>query len=456
MKTQRHFLRQLENRVWLYALGVVFRVLLELSYKDFVFPLYEYAGFSMVDNPGKYIESWVLYIGILLFLPARAKKPSDYLICLAFFVFMAPLFVFYGFADASRWVLYYVLIQYAIVSLVRMGRSIPVRVVKKGPSLALGVSITGIIVATAWMIHSVGFSSFNLDLDAVYDFREDANNTIYTGVLGYVVVWATTVCGPFILMFALRDRRYPLVLGIFLLHVLWFGISSHKSVLFYPVLVVFLYALFRYSRALSLVPMGLSLVVIISLISYYATESLFLSGMFVRRVFFVPSHLTFTYFEFFDKNSFIYWSNSFLSWLIPYPYDESAALVIGNYLNDPTLWANNSFFSTGYMHAGLMGVVIYGLVAGAALKILDSLMAKGVPLWMSLSVVIVPFYSLFTSSDLTTTLLTHGLGFGIFMLYLMGQTDRTHEVGPKMSVGSQSLVGLAGGATAATPLQATP
>lgn len=452
MKLLRRSIQNLESPLWLYAIAVIFRAVLEISYEDFVASIYEYAGFSLDRNPVKYLESWVLYVGVLLFLPATARRPSDYLMCLAFFAFLAPLLVFYGLSDASRWVLYFVLIQYALMSLVRQGRQFHVVAIKNGPAMALTVTITGIVVATAWMIFSVGLSNFNLDLDAVYEFREDANIAIYTGALGYVVVWASAVCGPFVLMLALRRRRYVVAVGIVLLHIFWFGMTSHKSLLFYPLLVVFLYILFRYSRALSLVPIGMSLIVMISLINYYATESLFLSGMLVRRVFFVPAHLTFSYFEFFADNSFVWWSNSFLSWLIQYPYGESVATVIGHHVaSDSSLWANNSFFSTGYMHAGLIGVVIYGLAAGGLMRILDSVASRNVPTWMSLSVVIVPFYSLFTSADLTTTLLTHGLGFGLVVLYLMRRPRMVNRSAPKAMRDLHPSVRDADGAVSVVP-----
>lgn len=415
------FIKLLETKYMLCGLGIFFRLALELSYIDFVSPIYEYAGFELIENNIKYVESWVLYILILLVLPARSERPSDYLMCISFFSFMAPLLVFYSFADPARWILYLVVLQYLIISAVRAGHhSIRILAPRNGPQIATSICVIVIVSATLWMLSTVGLSNFNLDLDAVYDFREQANDAIYSGVMGYVVVWATTVAGPFILMIALRDKRRILTIGVICLHILWFGISSHKSVLFYPTLVLSLYTLFKYSRAMAVIPSGMTLVVSISLIAFYVTESLFLSGMFIRRVYFVPSHLTFTYFDFFSTNSFVYWSNSFLSWLINYPYTESVALVIGNHLNDSTLWANNSFFATGYMHAGVLGVIIYGITAGLIMKILDSSMSQGTPIWMALSTVIIPFNSLFTSADLTTTLLTHGLGFGLFILYLMG------------------------------------
>ncbi len=427
MKFLPKAIQLLESRWSFYIAGILFRLVLEFSYIDFVHPLYEYAGFGLTPDSTKYLESWMMYLAMLACLPAQAHRPSDYLICVCFFAYMAPLLVFYSYASPARWILYGVAMQYTIIGLLRASRHrLALAPPKHGPKIAWVLCIGTIVGATVWMLTSAGLSNFNLDLDAVYEFREDANNTIYSGLPGYAVVWATTVAGPFLLMIALRDRRRLLTLGVLTLHIFWFGVSSHKSVLFYPALVISLYTLFKHSRAMSLIPIGMGLALGISLAAYHITESLFLGGMFIRRVFFVPSFLTFTYFDYFNTHSFVYWSNSLLSWLIPYPYDESVALVIGNHLNDPTLWANNSFFSASYMHAGVLGITIYGLAAGLLMKALDSLTGKGdkgVPLWIVLSVVIVPFNTLFTSADLTTTLLTHGLGFGMLIMYLMSSSQ---------------------------------
>jgi len=140
VKTRHRILRHIEGRAWLYALGVMFRFALELGYKDFVVPFYEGYGFVLAENPAKYLESWVLYVGLLLFLPARIRKPSDFLVCLTFFCYVAPLLVFYGAADKSRWALYCVLVQYALMCMVRAGRPFRMPVVRNGPVIALIVA----------------------------------------------------------------------------------------------------------------------------------------------------------------------------------------------------------------------------------------------------------------------------------------------------------------------------
>lgn len=68
-------------------------------------------------------------------------------------------------------------------------------------------------------------------------------------------------------------------------------------------------------------------------------------------------------------------------------------------------------------------------------------MTAAVPLWMSLSVVIVPFYILFISTDLTSGLLTNGIAFAILMLYLMKVPGRVREnfgEAPEPGVGDPS------------------
>jgi len=403
-------------------------VLLEYSYTNFVHPIYEYAGFVLIDNAIKYCESWVLMVFMLLTLPSRAIRPSDYLICVGFFSFIVPLLVFYGMSDSERFATYVVTLQFVVINSLRRGRPVRLPRIRNGEIIAIGISVLATLLTTVGMVTAVGLSSFNLDMDRVYEFRDVATEQIYTGVFGYLAVWTTTVFGSLLLVVALRDRKVFYTCLILLAYVFWYGMSSHKSVFFYPFLVLFLWALFRYSRASALIPLGMSIVVSLSVLSYFVTESLFLPGMLIRRAFFVPSHLTFTYFEFFSINPHLYWSDSFLSWLSEYPYDDSIALVIGEYLGSTALWANNSFFSTGYMHAGVFGVLIYGLVVGLLFRVLDSMVGSRVPLWAGVSLVIIPFYSLFTSADLLTTLLTHGLGVGLVMLGLFASSHSRYSL----------------------------
>jgi hypothetical protein len=169
----------------------------------------------------------------------------------------------------------------------------------------------------------------------------------------------------------------------------------------------------------------MSFVVVISYLTFLILDQLLLGSLFIRRVYFVPSYLTFVYYDFFSNNDFIYWSNSFGAAFSDYSYSISPAKVIGEYI-DTEANANNSFLSTGYMHAGIAGIGLYGVIIGFLFRVIDSIAASGVPPWVAISILIVPSQSMLISADLPTSLLTHGFGVAVLILFLMRSlTDRS-------------------------------
>src|SRR5690606_27727863 len=134
---------------------------------------------------------------------------------------------------------------------------------------------------------------------------------------------------------------------------------------------------------------SLSLLVAGSLALSLFYEFIYVGAFFILRIFFIPAKLVYVYYQFFDNNSFIYWSNSFASFLFDYPYSESPARVVGNYLGTGES-ANNSFLATGYMHAGILGVLIYCISVGFIFKLIDSLVYRRVPVYIAVASTIVP------------------------------------------------------------------
>ena len=144
-----------------------------------------------------------------------------------------------------------------------------------------------------------------------------------------------------------------------------------------------------------------------------------LTSLIARRVFFVPAKLTFDYFEFFSYNPHVYWSNSILKLFISYPYDYPVGEVIGNHLGKTDLNANNGFVSTGFSHAGYFGIAIYIALVGALLRFLDYITNGFIPLWAALGLTVIPLRSFLISTDVFTTLLTHGLLVVFVILFLL-------------------------------------
>jgi hypothetical protein len=218
---------------------------------------------------------------------------------------------------------------------------------------------------------------------------------------------------------SLLYRRYFLFLVFFLVQIYFFSASTHKSVLFFPFLLVGVWFYFRKTSSLVILPVMFSSVIIVTLFSYLMLDDLWLSSLFSRRVFYVPANLTFVYFDFFSDNPNIFWSNSVLSSFLTYPYDLSLTHVVGRYLGSEEMGANNGFIASGYAHAGIFGVFIYSIIVGIILRFLNDITYKTMPVWLAVALTIVPLRSLLISSDLFTVMLTHGFIVAIILVYLI-------------------------------------
>lgn len=132
----------------------------------------------------------------------------------------------------------------------------------------------------------------------------------------------------------------------------------------------------------------------------------------------VPTFLNYTYLEFFDKNPFIYWSDSSISFWSDYrTYPVNLPYVIGIYLGQNKMAANTGFIASGYAQAGIWGIALYSIIVILIVNIINFL-GSNLPKYMLLSLIIMPLSSLYMSSDLFTSLLTHGVLLVIIILVL--------------------------------------
>ncbi|HEI4071828.1 TPA: O30 family O-antigen polymerase, partial [Escherichia coli] len=136
-----------------------------------------------------------------------------------------------------------------------------------------------------------------------------------------------------------------------------------------------------------------------------------LESLFIRRLLFIPALLNTYYFDFFD-NKFVYYSSSYLSSIIDYPYDRPIPEVIGlNYFNSDEMSANNGYISDGFANAGSIGIFINIVLASILLKIFKDYDVN--PKYAGL--IFVSFYAI-QGSAMSTVLMTHG---GILLLILV-------------------------------------
>ncbi len=399
----------------------LFRILLDLSYVFIISPLFSYSGLILNISPVKVIESYGAMLLLGFFIPCEVKKPSDFLVGMLFLLSTVPTLSFYAMAGESRRFLYMMLAGFLCVLL---GRKIPFFKLgnyyfKDGYKYALGGALFFTVFVLYWLLHQGAWRYFNLDLTRVYEFREEVGGTINIGVFSYLNTWVFKVFNMALISWALYKKNRSLLISFLILQIIFFAISSHKSVLFYPLVVFVLNKFFYKKRVVNSAVLIMAGVIFASGMAYFLSGDFLAESLFVRRMFFVPAFLNFIYYDFFSQAGFVYMSNGLLGSIIDYPFTYSPIEMISYALLGHTdMNPNNGFLATAYMHFGMFGVIIFSLIVGWLMKIVDVLIRARLPIWFGLSLVIVPFVSLLTSADLSTALLTHGLAVSLIILWL--------------------------------------
>jgi hypothetical protein len=79
--------------------------------------------------------------------------------------------------------------------------------------------------------------------------------------------------------------------------------------------------------------------------------------------------------------------------------------------------ANTGWIGSGYMNAGYFGVILYAMLMGLVLRVLDNLSTRR-RLGLVVSLSLLPMIAMITSADLPTGMLTHGGGIVILLLHI--------------------------------------
>lgn len=405
--------------IYFKLLFIVFKTILDFAYVNFVSPVFAYSGFSLNIDIASYIESWILYLILVMLIRHTIIKPSDFLLFLFFIIIIAPMISLYGLSDQSQIFTYSVAIVFITLTSLSRGPDIVIPHIKYGTLITLILCIAFLCISLIRMLSSGAISNINFDLTQVYFYREEVGNALYEGIWGYIIPWTTKIFTIILLAFALLNKRYTIVALLLVLQIILFGITSHKSVAVYPIFALGLYIFRDSNKILLYILLSLIFLLSLCLLSFLFFDDLILSSLFIRRVFFVPALLNYNYHEFFTANGHVYWSNSVFSSFIKYPYSLPPVNMIGSvYYGLPEMAANTGFLGTSYMHFGFPGMTFISLAVGLLIKLMDTFSRGGKPVWFYLSFIAVPFFSLFNSAALLTSLLTHGLGIAIFMAWL--------------------------------------
>lgn len=424
MMLQRNSGRRLsEHTLFLFGM-LLLKIVLDTVYLLYVEPSWAYMGFSRDVSILRYTEAWLIYLMVLPALSPTLRKPSDFFVLILAATVLAPMTSMFGLTGESRLAMYSVFVGFWIVCIFRVGRRVRVPTIRHGIPIALFIAAGATAAVFAWLVASGGTGLLNFDLSAVYEFRDAQDEILNKGIFPYLNIWVFKVFNVFLMAWALHRRMWVLAAAFAMLQFFFFGVSNYRAVLLYPFIVLFIWYFFRRTKSLAIVPFAIVGLIVLSGLLWYSMDFGRPASLFIRRALFVIANNTFDYYEFFSQNVYVYWTNSFMSPFFAYPYHLNVPELIGEWRGNPG-HVNNTFLSTGYMQAGLAGLVIYCMLVGVLFRIIDSLSLQAGPVWFALAVTLIPIQQMLSSADFTTALLSHGIGVNILLLFFARRRRRS-------------------------------
>lgn len=266
-------------------------------------------------------------------------------------------------------------------------------------------------------IYFFGDKQFNLNLLDVYLYRSDAASNL-PGVFNYIISPLSKVLIPTGLVLSLKLKNYNFIFLFLLLSVLLFGFTHHKTIIFIPFFVVVLYFFLQNRKSLYVVKILFILITAIGffdyLLSLYINEyALFgnFSSFIIRRLLFLPPLLSALYVEFYTYEGYLYWANSSISMDL-FKHTSitftAAPITIGETYFGNNVWANSGLVGSGYSNAGTIGVVLYSMVFGILISVLNNYGKTHGHVTVS-SIAMPSLITILVSSDFLTSFLTHGV-----------------------------------------------
>ena len=411
-------------------LVILYRILLDYSYRTAIYPTYAYMGYQM-NEQGIYWRFFVSYCSMLflfLFTPRKINKPSDLFLNLQFLLLFIPILTYYTMSAHDYMLVFIIMtlhfIQYTTIMLCNKYKLFMNIRINKTLRFCLGCFIISILLTTSLLtISRYGLPTLHaLNIYNVYKIR--AAMTV-DFPLNYFVSWSAKIIIPFMLCKYFLNRRYAYAAVMFFLEIFFYLTYAHKIyLLISPAIIISVYIFSKKNIRLKLILFFFLIVAIsISLFNLGIGANVF--DLMVRRGIFTQTMLHYCYYDFFTTHSFVYFADGLIGKLagVTSSYEMGIPFDIANYYFGRIFSANSGYIADAFANAGLGGAVIISIVWSLLLSYLDTLSLKS-NRSLVLAIVFFPFMMLFESAFLTS-LLTGGICI-VFVLLFMHNSSNSY------------------------------
>ena len=403
--------------------GLLFFFLINQVFSTFIAPLFAYTGFILEFNVLKFIFACIFVVIIFYLLPHRINSLSSFVI--AFFVLFAllPALSLYAFSNLSTTYIVPFVISLTLISLVSktdIFKAIDFKRIKVNSSIMVFFSC--LIVGCSIIYFLTTFSAENiiLSLSIDYETREALSQTRSGNYLVAILTnWSFKVFNVFLICHFLATKNYKFAILFLCLHFLFFALTLNRSLALEPLIFLFIWFFMRENINLYIFLLFISSVIVFLMILSWIFDNSLLLSLLVRRALYVPALLANDYITFFSSNDFVVWSNSVLELTSEYGFYNSVPIEVGLYNNSGS-YANNGIIGSGYAHAGLLGVIIYSIIFGYVIKLIDFNCSSRVPLWFIVIFTFSNIRGVILNADLLMSFLTNGF-FVVLILLLLNK-----------------------------------
>lgn len=423
----------INSKITYFILVFIYNIVLVYLYQDYIYPKYSYFGMQLNQNYSFY-HSLVLGLVSSLFvfiLPKYIEKPSDILLVFSYFFIFLPA-VNVGYIALNNANIYF--FEYFIFLLCNLLVLIVLNRVKI-PNLFL-ISLTKkttniLVFIVSFVLYVLVFLYYKPDINniiklddvtGVYDLRNEyrEQNLGYPAIVVYAFTWLIRFFTPLILLYGLINKNKLVIVLSFILTLLLFSVSGHKSIVLGYGLVVISYFLFDGVKKVSFFILFnvYFACLLLSTILYKIIDFDILINAFVRRAMHVPGILSVFFYEFFNQNGNTYLGYSIFKSIVDYPYTVTPPFIIGEYyFGRSDMSANVNYIMAGYADFGFVGGILFTTIVVVFYKVLDAIYMFKVGDRRFLALIILPTWAMVNSAFITV-LITHGL-FLIFFYFLI-------------------------------------
>lgn len=412
-----------KNKVKLLLGLFIYKLILDFVYIYFVNEAFAYNNFLLDLNTEKYIFSIICFFLISHIIPDENDKSSSIILLLHYIIMILPIFTMYAFNDESSKYFIMVCICFSLECLlIRYLPDIHITKFKEAKVFFVAIVLGTTIFVYLSMLRANGLPSLKaLNILTVYDIRDKVK---YPFLMNYLVNWQAKAINPLMIAVSYKyKKRKPLLIFIGL-QLLIYLITAHKTYLFIPIAIIAIMMIANRKEILYIITNMASIGCVIAYVFYKLDITIILASFFIRRLMFVPAKIKFYYYEFVSNNEFLFFSEGLIGKLfnIDYPYDIRFVNLISKiYSDNPNAAANTGYLGSGYANLGFLGMLIYTIILSLMLVLIDSLGRK-LDKAMITGIVLFSMVSL-NDSDMLTTLLTGGLLFLLFLLFLYASFD---------------------------------